>query len=305
MLPGHGEIARAGVHFAAGRAVLVALADSLQILYENRTKTLEDFKLDIAPAIDSTTGFVVGEAQTKEKANEKATTKKKVNKAPKDTSARKYAIIAASITAGIFLIIALIFWLIIGKPFAKDPGTETPVSSSSIPEEVESSSVPTGTGEKLLTIPDFTALNLTFEEISNEYPDFKYVVLGKKYSSKSAGIVVAQDIKAGSQVKRDTTIYLTVSLGPETLTIPDLKGKTRDEAILELYKKGFLYHNIYEVPIEDSSVDFNCIVKTDPAVGSTINPEATLKIYYSNVKKESDTNTDTGNSANNQGGTNR
>lgn len=288
------------------QAVLVCLADALQILYENRTKTMEDFKLDITPAIDSTAGFVVGEAKAKEKSPEKAVAKKEAKKTQKDTSARKYAIIAASITAGIFLIIALIFWLIIGKPFAKDPGTETPESSSSIISEVESSSVPTGTGEKLLTVPDFTALNLSFEEISNEYPDFKYVVLGKKYSSKSAGIVVAQDIKAGSQVKRDTTIYLTVSLGPETLTVPELKGKTRDEAILELYKKGFLYHNIYEVPIEDSSVDFNCIVKTDPAVGSTINPEATLKIYYSNVQKTPDQSTTSSTtSSGNSGGTNR
>ncbi len=284
---------------ALPQAVLVCLADALQILYENRTKTLEDFKLDIAPAIDSTTGFVVGEAQPKDKANEKTAQKKEANKAQKDTSARKYAIVAASITAGIFLIIALIFWIIIGKPFAKEPSTDVSAPSSDVSQEVDSSSVPTGTGEKLLTVPDFTALNLTFEEISNEHPDFKYVVIGKKYSSKSAGIVVAQDIKAGSQVKRDTTIYLTVSLGPETLTVPELKGKTRDEAILELYKKGFLFYNIYEVPIEDSTVDFNCIVKTDPAVGSTINPETTLKVYYSNVQNTPDTPAGTGNSTNN------
>ncbi|MEE0946649.1 MAG: PASTA domain-containing protein [Acutalibacteraceae bacterium] len=279
--------------------VLVSLANALQILFENRTKTMEEFKIDISPAIDTTAGFVAADTSIKEN-GAKTTVKSKEQKPKKDTSARKYAIIAASITAGIFLVIALIFWIIIGKPFAKEPDP-SPVISSSVPSDVESSSVPSGTGEKLLTVPDFAALNLSFEEICNEYPDFRYVVLGKKYSSKGAGIVVSQDIKAGSQVKRDTTIYLTVSLGPETLTIPDLKGKTREEAILELYKKGFLYHNIYEVPIEDSTVDYDCIVKTDPAIGSTINPETTLKIYYSNVKGDTSDTSSTNTSSGNQG----
>lgn len=275
------------------QAVLVALANALQILIENRTKTMEEFKLDITPAVDTTTSFIAADAQTtKDTVSDKKGAINKSNSKKKDNSARKYAILAASITAGFFLIIALIFWIIIGKPFDKKPEPPVPVSSSSIPSEVESSSVPSSSGEKLLSVPDFTALNLTFEEICNEYPDFKYLVVGKKYSSKSAGIVVAQDIKAGTEVKRDTTIYLTISLGPETLTVPNLTGKTQQEAIIELYKKGFLYHNITFYEIEDSSVAYGCVVKTDPATGTTINPEATLKVYYSNVQSSPDTPSD-------------
>lgn len=273
---------------ALPQAVLVSLANALQILFENRTKTMEDFKIDIAPAIDSTSSFVAGEVKPlKEK------TAEKLGAVKEKTSAKKYAIIAASITAGIFLILALILWLIIGKPFAKDdPEPEIPVSSSQVSEVEPSSSTPSSTGEKLLSVPDFTNLNLTFEEICNQYPDFKYEILGKKYASKSAGIVVAQDIKAGSEVKRDTTIYLTISLGPETISMPDLKGKTQQEAIIELYKKGFLYHNITFYEIEDSDVDYHCVVKTDPAQGSTVSVDSTIKVYYSNVKKETSNETE-------------
>lgn len=269
------------------QAVLVALANALQILFENRTKTMEDFKIDIAPAADVTSSFVAGEVKTvKEPIVAKKPSKNEEN------IAKKYAIIAAGITAGIFLIIALVLWLIIGKPFAKDdPEPEIPVSSSQ-PYEDEPSSTPSNTGEKLLSVPDFTNLNLTFEEICNQYPDFKYEILGKKYAAKSAGIVVAQDIKAGSEVKRDTTIYLTISLGPETISVPELKGKTQQEAIIELYKKGFLYHNITFYEIEDSDVDYHCVVKTDPAQGSTVSPDSTIKVYYSNVQKETGSETE-------------
>ncbi|MBE6729589.1 MAG: PASTA domain-containing protein [Ruminococcaceae bacterium] len=264
--------------------VLVALANALQIVFENRTKTMSDFKFDIAPAADSTASFV---------SNEVAVTAKKVSDKPDannqntvkaDASAKKYALLAAAITAGIFLFLALILWLIIGKPFAKSPGKSTGSDNPSMPDN--SSSIIVDSGEKLLTVPDFSNMNLTFEEICNQYPDFKYEILGKKYASKGAGIVVGQDIKAGSEIKRDTTIYLTVSLGPETITIPDLRGKNEQETIVELFKKGFLYHNITFYEIEDSEVDYHCVVKTDPAIGSTVSPDSTIKIYYSSVKNE-------------------
>ena len=124
-----------------------------------------------------------------------------------------------------------------------------------------------------------------FEKVCSEYPDFKFAVLGKKYSSKAPGTVVAQDLKAGSETARDTVIYLTISLGQESLKVPDLKGKTKDAATVELFKNGFLYHNITFYEIQDDSVDYGCVVKTDPAVGEYVNGDNSITVYISNVKK--------------------
>lgn len=265
------------------QAVLVALANALQILFENRTKTMEDFKLDIAPAADATSSFVVSEVN--KPVAEKPVVTPAPAKAKKDNSAKKSAIIAAAITAGIFLFFALLSWLIFANPFAKDkkdPGND--ISSSESQPANDPSSVPANTGEKLLSVPDFTSLNLSFEEIYAQYPDFKFEILGKKYSSKKAGIVVAQDTPAGTEVKSNSTIRLTISLGSETITVPHLTGKTKEEALIELYKAGFLYHNIIFYGIEDNSVDYNCIVKTDVDPGTTISPDKYITVYYSNVK---------------------
>ena len=56
---------------ALPNAVLVSLANALQILFENRTKTMEDFKNDIAAAADQTTGFVEAAVKKSEAPAEK------------------------------------------------------------------------------------------------------------------------------------------------------------------------------------------------------------------------------------------
>lgn len=266
------------------KPVLTTLANALQISKENRTKTMEELKIDISPAIDMTTSFAavgVKNEQNKEVRPVSVTTVPR----KKDNSAKKAAVLAAVITAAAILVIFLIGWLIWN---GLSGGGSTPADNSSITSEessdTQSSSTPSQSDEILLDVPDFTKDDLTFEELCNRYPEFKFQILGKKYSSKEAGIVVDQDYKAGSQVKRETTIYVTLSLGPETLIMPDLYGMTEEEALVELFKRGFSYRNITFYEIEDSSVGYHEVVKSDPASGDSLSPDDKIIIYYSSVK---------------------
>ncbi len=273
---------------ALPNAVLVSLANALQILFENRTKTMEDFKNDIAAAADQITGIVEAAVKKSEAPVDKAEKSAPKKQKKKDTSTRKYVLISAGITSAIFIFISLILIFALGNPFAKPEPTPTPDPNESINSELdnssEESSIPVYT-EKLLTVPDFTVGDPSFEKVCSEYPDFKFAVLGKKYSSKAPGTVVAQDLKAGSETARDTVIYLTISLGQESLKVPELKGKTKDAATVELFKNGFLYHNITFYEIQDDSVDYGCAVKTDPAAGEYVNGDASITVYISNLKK--------------------
>lgn len=273
------------------KPVLATLANALQISKANRTKSMDELKIDISPAIDMTTSFAavsVKPEQNKEVRPVAVTPARK-----KDNSAKKAAILATVITACVFFVIFLIIWLIMnGLPSGGSPvsGSSDPSDNSSI---VESSSTPSQSDEILLEVPDFTKQDLTFEKLCNQYPEFKFQILGKKYSSKEAGIVVDQDYKAGSEVKRDTTIYVTLSLGPETLIMPNLYGMSEQEALLELFKRGYSYRNITFYEIEDDSVGYHHVVKSDPASGDSLSPDDKIIIYYSSVKTsnpENDTN---------------
>lgn len=256
--------------------VLITLANALQITPENRTPTMEDFKLDIAPAVSSTSAVIpiVKGTQKPKDAKEKKT----VTKATKTN--RKYAIISALITASVFLLALLFVVLLLDPP--KVPSGESSLPESSVSQsEMSVSIIP----EKLLTVPDFTKENMTYEEICTSYPNFKFSVLGKKYSDKSIGIVVGQDAAPGSQISRDTVINLSLSLGQEFVALPDLKGYQGDKALIELFKCGFVYSNIFVYEIEDDSVDYGCVVKTDPASPASISRDSQITVYISNVKK--------------------
>ncbi len=263
---------------ALPKDVLITLANALQITAESRTPTMEDFKLDIAPAVSSTTSVIpIVKAAEKPK-----TEQKKTKKAP--TAAvlqnRKYAIISASVTAGVFLLVLIIVLLLLNPPKSEPKPSESDSTSTS-QSEMEESVVP----EKLLTVPDFTRENMTFEEICTAYPNFKFSVLGKKYSDKSIGIVVGQDAAPGSQISRETVINLSLSLGQEYVALPNLRGYSNDKALIELFKCGFTYSNIFVYEIEDDSVDYGCVVKTDPASPASISRDSQITVYISNVQK--------------------
>ncbi len=266
------------------KPVLTTLANALQISKENRTKNMDELKIDISPAIDMTTSFAAVGVKTEQNKETPPTPVGVPVSRKKDSSAKKAAILAAVITASVIIVIFLIIWLIMDGL----SGGSTPVDNSSIPSDesslIESSSVPSQSDELLLEVPDFTKNDLTFEELCNRYPEFKFKILGKKYSSKGAGIVVDQDYKAGSEVKRDTTIYVTLSLGPEVLIMPNLHGLSEQEALIELFKRGFSYNNITFYEIEDASVGYHEVVKSDPAAGDSLSPDDKIIIYYSSVK---------------------
>lgn len=278
------------------KPVLATLANALQISKANRTKNMDELKIDISPAIDMTTSFAAVNVKP-EQSKEVRPVAVSPAAHKKDSSAKKAAILAAVITAAVIIVIFLIIWLVMNGL----PGGSTPADNSSLPSDessmVDSSSTPSQSDEVLLEVPDFTKGNLTFEELCNQYPEFKFQILGKKYSSKEAGIVVDQDYKAGSEVKRDTTIYVTLSLGPETLIMPDLYGMTEEEALIELFKHGFSYRNITFYEIEDDSVGYHEVVKSDPAAGDSLSPDDKIIIYYSSVKSSASDNGTTNSSA--------
>lgn len=267
------------------KPVLVTLANALQISMENRTQTMDQLKLDISPAIDMTTSFVAVGKNTEQSPEAKTVSTVPVYQGKKNASAKKAAILAAVITASVILFLFLIIWLIMnGLSGGGSKPVDNPSVSSSMPSDIESSSVPSQSDELLLTVPDFASENLTFEELCNQYPEFKFAVLGKKYSAKEAGIVVDQDYKAGSEVKRETTIYVTLSLGPESIIMPNLQGLSEQEALIELFKAGFNYRNITFYEIEDNSVAYHHVVKSDPPAGTPVSHDNKIIIYYSNVK---------------------
>ncbi len=264
------------------QAVLSTLADALQIMSDTRTSDMNAFKLDIAPAADMTSSFVSSKQAAR------AAKQPAQPKAKKKSNAGKIAIVC-SISAVVFLVILFVIWTLtdgfsflnVEKQDKKPPVVPDESISSEIEVDDPLDDIPP---EDILFAPDFSALNSSFEKIVQTNVDFKFVVKAKEYSSRAAGVVIAQDIAPGTRIERGSTIALTISLGSESIKLPELRGLDRNEAMVELFRVGMLYDNIHFFDTQDDSVDYNCVVKSDPQSGDLVTPETTIIVYVSNYK---------------------
>ena len=82
------------------------------------------------------------------------------------------------------------------------------------------------------------------------------------------GTVIDQDIPADTSVQQGTVITLTVSAGPKMVVIPDLAGKTYEEAEAELTALGFKCSKSYRQ--NDGTHTPNTVAETSPLAKSEV-----------------------------------
>ena len=113
----------------------------------------------------------------------------------------------------------------------------------------------------------------------------KYRVTTVASDSTEEGKVVYSNPKAGSVVSADTEITIYISSGPTTkevvkLTVPDVKGLTKEGAKAFLEKLGFDPNKI-TFSEEDSPVAKNIVIGQSPAAGDTVTDSDSIKIIIS------------------------
>jgi beta-lactam-binding protein with PASTA domain len=79
--------------------------------------------------------------------------------------------------------------------------------------------------------------------------------------------------------------------------MPDIEGQSYEEALITLFKAGFTYKNITFYEIEDYSVGYHYVVKTDPKAGDSLSADDKIVVYYSSVRSN-ETGNDTDNNTN-------
>jgi beta-lactam-binding protein with PASTA domain/predicted Ser/Thr protein kinase len=96
--------------------------------------------------------------------------------------------------------------------------------------------------------------------------------------------VISQDPAAGREVAPNSTVTLNVSAGPEAVTVPDLRGKTLQEA------RGLLADLDLEVgkvtKTDAPDVAENEVISTEPAAGAQAAPGSKVNIEVGTGKVE-------------------
>src|SRR5262245_17192765 len=91
------------------------------------------------------------------------------------------------------------------------------------------------------------------------------------------GVVIDQSPAAGEKVAPHSNVDITVSKGKETVTVPSVIGKNRDDAISTLVNAGL---NPKAYPVA-SSKPVDTVTGQDPAAGKVIEKGSAVRINYS------------------------
>jgi serine/threonine-protein kinase len=98
------------------------------------------------------------------------------------------------------------------------------------------------------------------------------------FSEEPPGVVVAQDPAAGEQAGEDSAVRVNVSRGTGRVDVPDVVGRTADEAGSILRRAG-LDARVVEVPSDEPR---GTVVAQSPAAGSEIARGERVRINVSN-----------------------
>ncbi|MGW2668970.1 Stk1 family PASTA domain-containing Ser/Thr kinase [Streptomyces sp. NPDC001272] len=93
------------------------------------------------------------------------------------------------------------------------------------------------------------------------------------------GTVMNSDPAGGKRIKGNGAVTLTVSRGPELVSVPDLKGRPLEDAKAELTKAGLAPGVVTQAFSED--VAQGSVISTDPAGGQKRSPDTAVALQVS------------------------
>ncbi|MGW1227890.1 Stk1 family PASTA domain-containing Ser/Thr kinase [Streptomyces sp. NPDC001515] len=93
------------------------------------------------------------------------------------------------------------------------------------------------------------------------------------------GAVISSDPKPGGKIRRNGSVTLVVSRGPEIVTVPDVTGVKLAEARRQLEKRGLVPGMVTEEFSEDAAAGE--VLRTDPAGGAERHPDSAIALVVS------------------------
>jgi beta-lactam-binding protein with PASTA domain len=93
------------------------------------------------------------------------------------------------------------------------------------------------------------------------------------------GKVISQSPEAETQVKPGSEVAVTISTGPDTVDVPDLKGKTQQDAIEALNAAGLVNGTVSTK--DDPDVKSGLVISSKPAAGEAVKPGTAVSLVIS------------------------
>ncbi|MFE9440536.1 Stk1 family PASTA domain-containing Ser/Thr kinase [Streptomyces sp. NPDC006602] len=158
-----------------------------------------------------------------------------------------------------------------GKICDQDPAPQTKVDKESTVNLVVS------TGAPKVTVP--SVIDLTLDEAKEKLTgdDYEFTIKTEtRESSDDPGTVLDQDPIKGEEVEKGSTITLIVAKAEEKATVPDVLGKSCDEAKAQMTASN-LVGNCTEVETNDVN-QIGKVIQTTPTAGTPADKNSSVNI---------------------------
>jgi beta-lactam-binding protein with PASTA domain/predicted Ser/Thr protein kinase len=133
------------------------------------------------------------------------------------------------------------------------------------------------TGAPKVQVPGVVGLSLDDAKAKLEGSDYQFKVETKtRESTEDPNTVLDQNPIGGKEVEKGSTITLTIAKAAETVAVPDVTGKSCDDAKAELQQNG-LTGNCVNTPTTDDNQDGKAI-STNPSIGTQVKKNTAVQI---------------------------
>lgn len=254
--------------------VINGLINSLQILPEDRTRTIDRLRAELSGSPEA--AAPKSELYSKNIApvinppaeKPKAPAKKAVSKQKQNDRSVALKAAGISIAAGL-----LVFLLLVFTVFRDDFGIGT--------NEETSTSVTQSNNSQYIPVPDFYGKSYLDVQSNPVFTSLYNFEVQYTYSdTMGSGYIVNQSIAANTQVIEGTTITLYVSKGKEKVTLPaEIIGQDYDTVYERLVSLGF---EVERKDVEDEEgYEDNEVISASPIEGNAYDKgtKVTLKVY--------------------------
>ncbi|MEU6550619.1 Stk1 family PASTA domain-containing Ser/Thr kinase [Streptomyces sp. NPDC046915] len=173
-----------------------------------------------------------------------------------------------------------------GKP-AKTVCSQNPTAGTDVKKN-DTVALTVSTGTPKVTVPSVIGLSQDEATSKLQSDDYKFVVKTEtRVSTEDPGSVLDQDPIGGKQVQKGSTITITVAKAEAKATVPDVTGKSCDEAKAQMTANN-LVGNCTDVETDDNS-KVGKVIATDPQANTQVSKNSTVQIQIGKAKQNQQT----------------
>ncbi len=159
----------------------------------------------------------------------------------------------------------------VGIVISQDPKPDTTVVEGSTVE------VRVSKGAESTTVPDVLNQDEASARAELEAAGFKVTVTEGPSDTVPAGSVASQSPGAGTTANKGSTVTITKSTGPASVTVPNVLGETEEDATNELDFRGFDVVTTFQDTTDPN--EHGKVLDQNPSGGVKVEPGSTVRIF--------------------------